>query len=177
MASRSVCISRLSAFFLLSSLGIPESPNGLLAQDATATPQVAQEEGSQYARVRFLEGDVSVVPSEAAAAPDQSGVNTPILPGDQLQTRDGRAEVQFADGGVLRLDRKTQVEASALPDLTNTLRTAPPASPAATSSCSRSSTDAQVCRYPTASIYLLSAGSSRMTSHPMAGSAFRPYVL
>jgi hypothetical protein len=177
----------LSAFFLLSSLGAPESPNGLLAQDATATPQVsqdatatpqvAQEEGSQYARVRFLEGDVAIVPSEAAASPDQFGVNTPILPGDQLQTRDGRAEVQFADGGVLRLDRRTQVEAAALPDLTNKLENRTLLKLSSGSIFLHllplNSTDEQVrVDTPTASIYLLSAGIFRIDVAPDGGRVF-----
>lgn len=173
METRSGLMSRLSAVFLLSSLGVPGSSTDALAQtqDTSTAPQVAQEEGSLYARVRFLEGDVSVVPGEAAAAPEQFGVNTPILAGDRLQTRDGRAEVQFADGGVLRLDRGTTIEAAALPDLTNKLENRTLLKLAAGSIYLHllplDSTDEQVrVDTPSATIYLLSAGIFRIDVAP-----------
>lgn len=171
METRMRLMSRLSAFFLISSLGVPGSLAPAFAQEATPTPQVVQEEGSLYARIRFMEGDVGIVPGEAAAAPEQIGVNTPILAGDQIQTRDGRIELQFADGGVLRLDRGTKVEAAALPDLTNQLENRTLLKLSSGSIYLHllplNSTDEQVrVDTPFATIYLLSAGIFRIDLAP-----------
>lgn len=171
MDTRWRLISNLSAFFLISSLGVPGSPVDAVAQEASTTPQVAQEEGALYARVRFLEGEVKIIPGEAAAAPAQTGVNTPVLAGDQIQTGNGRIEVQFADGGVLRLDRGTAIETAALPDLTNQLENRTLLKLSSGSIYLHllplDSTDEQVrVDTPSASIYLLSAGIFRIDVAP-----------
>lgn len=77
-----------------------------LAQPAAA---VAEDEGGQ-ARLRLVEGGVALQrPDEAGA--EEARANVPFLPGDRLWSdAGGRAELQFADGGLLRLDRRSKLD-------------------------------------------------------------------
>lgn len=67
--------------------------------------------GTRAARLASVEGTAQIFgPGET---PDQAGpvqVNMPLLEGTQLRTgEDGRAEVQFEDGGVVRLTPNSQI--------------------------------------------------------------------
>jgi hypothetical protein len=59
------------------------------------------------AHVSLVEGTVVL---ERDGRPDTSPSSMPILAGDRLRTRDGRAEVLFADGSTLHLDHETIVD-------------------------------------------------------------------
>ena len=76
---------------------------------ALAVPAAAQEAFTD-ARVRYLEpGAVLQRASEAGA--EEAIPNMPFLPGDRAWTDGtGRAELQFADGTLLRLDVRYQRE-------------------------------------------------------------------
>ena len=77
-----------------------------LAQPARAT---AEEDGGQ-ARLRLVEGGVALQRPDEAGSEEARG-NVPFLPGDRLWSdAGGRAEVQFADGSVLRLDRRSKLD-------------------------------------------------------------------
>src|SRR5215470_7821593 len=85
-----------------------------------AVPAVAQSDDPQaysdnylngnYGRIRFEEGGASIVRADGNTDNgERAGVNAPIFPGDSLRTDgSGRAEVQLADGTLLRLDRETE---------------------------------------------------------------------
>src|SRR5947199_2099699 len=65
---------------------------------------------SRIARLSYLEGHVSF---QHAKDVDWSAasINTPLQPADRIYTgEDGRAEIQFDEGSVLRLAEKTDVE-------------------------------------------------------------------
>lgn len=78
---------------------------------ALAAPARAQE-GYSHGRLRYVEPGVTVqrateVESEEAAA------NAPFLPGDRIWTdANGRAEFQFPDGTVVRLERRSKLDYS-----------------------------------------------------------------
>ena len=64
----------------------------------------------RHAQVRFTEGGVSLQRAAEMEA-EEAGPNLPFLPGDRLGTNEsGRAELQFSDGSVLRVDRRTKLD-------------------------------------------------------------------
>ena len=70
----------------------------------------AEEDGSSFARVRYLEGELEITRIQ-----DQESyfatVNTPVMAGDQLRTDPGgRAEIQLGDGSLLLADRATRFD-------------------------------------------------------------------
>jgi hypothetical protein len=78
-------------------------------------PVRAQEDegGSAYARIRFVESTLTI--HRGAEADSISGtLNTPLVPGDAAWTDGGRAEIELADGSLLRLDEGTHVEVRSL---------------------------------------------------------------
>jgi hypothetical protein len=79
------------------------------------------EGGAAYGRIRYLEGEVAVTGTLGERAGESLGINSPVLPQDQVATGEGRVEVQLADGSLVRLDRATLLEARALADIANTL--------------------------------------------------------
>jgi hypothetical protein len=56
----------------------------------------------RYVRLRSVEGDVTVYPSDSDR-PNEATVNTPLLDGDEIQTGDGRAELSFRNGITVRI--------------------------------------------------------------------------
>src|SRR5262249_51574367 len=71
---------------------------------------------SRIARVSYLDGHVSF---QYANDPDwnAASINLALQPGDRLYTgEDGRAEIEFDDGSVLRMAEKADVEILALKD-------------------------------------------------------------
>lgn len=74
-------------------------PGLTMAQDAGAPPAPAT--------LAYLEGGVDL---DHEGVNDAASAPTLLLDGDRLRTRNGRAEVVFADGSLLHIDRDTQVE-------------------------------------------------------------------
>lgn len=61
---------------------------------------------SQYIRLRYVEGQVTIHGSDGQ---QQATINTPILQGDEVETSDGRGELAFRSGLVIRLADYTGV--------------------------------------------------------------------
>ncbi len=97
--NRPVLSRRQSRFFLAALFA-------LLSAGVTG----AEEDGSSFARVRYLEGELEITRIQ-----DQEShfatVNTPVMAGDQLRTDPGgRAEIQLGDGSLLLADRATRFD-------------------------------------------------------------------
>ena len=78
---------------------------------------LAQDEGyydRSYARMSYIKGDVSVQRASDQGF-EQGEVNLPLVQGDKLGTRDGRAEIQFGKSNYLRIDANTQLDFKGLP--------------------------------------------------------------
>ena len=56
----------------------------------------------RYVRLRSVEGDVSINPSDGQRATEAT-MNTPLMDGDEIQTGDGRAELSFRNGITVRI--------------------------------------------------------------------------
>jgi hypothetical protein len=88
-----------------------------VALAALAAPAYAEDDSSmRLVRLSYLEGHVSYQRSSEAdwSAPS---INFPLEPGDRIYTgQDGRAEIQFDDGSVIRLAENTDFEILALND-------------------------------------------------------------
>jgi hypothetical protein len=135
-------------------------------EDAGGEPA---ESGAMYARLLYFEGGISLRrPAELNLPGSQVTPNTPLVPGDEIWTgQDGRAEVQLADGAILRLDTSARLSLLSLADLdgafddTTLLRL-----PNGSLYIRASSFDAQRRRFqidtPAGSIFLLSEGIFRV---------------
>ena len=75
-------------------------------------------QAGNFGRVRFAEGGITILRADGQTdSGDRAGVNAPIFPGDALRTDSGgRAEVQLANGTLLRLDRDSEVVFQSLPE-------------------------------------------------------------
>ncbi len=70
--------------------------------------------GARAVRLSYVEGQVEVSQGNAVLAP-QALANTPLFEGTQLNTgEDGRAEIQFEDGSVVRLSPNSALTLSVL---------------------------------------------------------------
>ncbi len=67
-----------------------------------------------YARLSYVKGDVFVQRS-ADLGYEEGAVNLPVVEGDKLGTREGRAEIHFGKKNYLRVDNFTQVDFATLP--------------------------------------------------------------
>jgi len=56
----------------------------------------------RYVRLRYLEGDVTIYP-EDGQRPNDATINSPVLDGDVVETANGRAELSFRNGVLVRL--------------------------------------------------------------------------
>ncbi|HMA45976.1 MAG TPA: FecR family protein, partial [Frankiaceae bacterium] len=76
-------------------------------------PAVAQDQdGYRHGRLRYVDPGVSLQRATDAGAEEASG-NEPFLPGDRVWTDGGgRAEFQFPDGSLVRLDRRSKLDYS-----------------------------------------------------------------
>ena len=89
-------------------------------QDAQAAPDpdnaaVAPVQG-RVARISDVEGSVTVTDA-GAAQPQQAVANMPAVGGTMLETgQDGRAEIQFTDGSVVRIVPNSRLQIMAMPD-------------------------------------------------------------
>lgn len=78
---------------------------------------LAQDEGyydRSFARMSYVKGDVSVQRASDQGF-EQGEVNLPLVQGDKLGTKDGRAEIHFGKSNYLRLDAETQLDFYGLP--------------------------------------------------------------
>jgi ferric-dicitrate binding protein FerR (iron transport regulator) len=74
-----------------------------------ASPLLAQDD-YLYGRVRYAEPGVTIQQGSEGVA-SEAEANLPLLPGDRVWTDGGgRAEFQFADGSLLRLDARSKLE-------------------------------------------------------------------
>ncbi|HXH28587.1 MAG TPA: FecR family protein, partial [Candidatus Polarisedimenticolia bacterium] len=80
----------------------------------------AQDEdyGATYARVRYLEGQVTLQRTGESEV-TEAALNDPLAPGDRIWTEAGRAEIALADGSILRLDDSTRLILRSLADIDN----------------------------------------------------------
>ncbi len=69
----------------------------MLLQPDGASHADEQDLGPTYARVRYLEGALTVQRTGEGEV-SQAGQNSPVAPGDSAWTDDGRAEIALADG-------------------------------------------------------------------------------
>jgi hypothetical protein len=68
------------------------------------------EDGYRHGRVRFVEPGATLQRADEATA-EEAVANLPFLPGDRVWTdAAGRAEFQFPDGTVVRLDRRSKLD-------------------------------------------------------------------
>lgn len=78
-----------------------------IAGSAYAQDRPAAEASAGPANLAFVEGSVDVVHEGVAARADAPLL---LLDGDVVQTRNGRAEIVFADGSLLHIDHDAELE-------------------------------------------------------------------
>jgi len=85
-----------------------------LAALAVLLPGLGSAQDSyRHGRVLHVEGTVTIQ-RVAEAVAEEAVPNLPFLPGDRVWTdRESRGEFQFADGTLLRIDRRTKIEYAA----------------------------------------------------------------
>lgn len=89
-----------------------------LPRQARAEDVEDPEYGSTYARVRYVEGEATLlrfVDGEVI----QAEINDPLESGDRSATLGGRLEIGLADGATLWLDERTAVDLRSLSDVEN----------------------------------------------------------
>jgi hypothetical protein len=75
-----------------------------------ALPAAAWDEDYRHGRVRYADPGV-VLQRASESSAEEASPNVPFLPGDRVWTDGGgRAEFQFADGSVLRLDSRSKLD-------------------------------------------------------------------
>jgi hypothetical protein len=75
-----------------------------------ALPAFAEEDGYRHGRVRFVEPGVTLQRATEVSA-EEALANLPFLPGDRVWTDTaGRAEMQFPDGTIVRVDRRSKLD-------------------------------------------------------------------
>ncbi len=75
-----------------------------------ALAKAGQETSYSYGHIRYIEGEVHLQRS-SEPEPEVASINYPVLPGDRAWTlAESRAEVEYADGSLLRLDQRTRVD-------------------------------------------------------------------
>jgi len=75
-----------------------------------AAPALAWDEDYRHGRIRYLEPGVALQRADDASA-EEALVNLPFLPGDRVWTDGaGRAEFQFQDGTLVRLDSRSKID-------------------------------------------------------------------
>lgn len=92
----------------------------LAAIAVLSCPVMATEGGSSYGHVSFVEDPAVIIRSDQAE--HKAVVNLPLAPGDTIVTgNNGRCELQFDNGTVIRLDKNSRLSVSTLqaPSLTS----------------------------------------------------------
>lgn len=86
----------------------------LCASFGFSSPQEEEYYGNSFARLSYVKGDVYIQRAEDMGY-EEGTVNLPIVQGDKLGTRDGRAEIHFGRRNYLRIDKDTQIDFIKLP--------------------------------------------------------------
>lgn len=68
----------------------------------------AAQNDDRYVRLRYVTGDVTILPADGTRSSDATP-NSPILDGDEIQTANGRAELSFRNGVVVRIGDDSDV--------------------------------------------------------------------
>ena len=68
-----------------------------------------------YARLSYVNGDVFIQRAGDSGF-EEGDVNLPIVEGDKIGSREGRAEIHFGKKNYLRIDRQTQLDLIELPE-------------------------------------------------------------
>jgi hypothetical protein len=95
----------------------------LVAVLALTLPGMAAEAESIYGHVSFVENQAAVIHMDQAE--NKAVVNLPLVPGDTIATGiDGRCELQFDNGTVIRLDKNSRLRITTVqaPTLTSRLK-------------------------------------------------------
>jgi hypothetical protein len=79
-----------------------------------SSPQDEEYYSRAFLRLNYVKGDVFIQRAEDLGF-DEGTVNMPIVAGDKLGTRDGRAEIHFGRKNYLRVDKYTQIDFIKLP--------------------------------------------------------------
>ena len=79
-----------------------------------STPQEEEYYSNAFLRLNYVKGDVFIQRAEDMGY-EEGTVNLPIVVGDKLGTRDGRAEIHFGRKNYLRVDKYTQIDFVKLP--------------------------------------------------------------
>ena len=79
-----------------------------------STPQEEEYYSNAFLRLNYVKGDVFIQRAEDMGF-EEGTVNLPIVVGDKLGTRDGRAEIHFGRKNYLRVDKYTQIDFVKLP--------------------------------------------------------------
>ena len=96
--------------FVTSNVRAEDDPQALPQRQPQAQPQAPSAVG----RISVIHGDVSIMHGDAGESVAGT-VNTPVVPGDKVTTRDqSRAEVQLDFANVMRLDQRTEATAADL---------------------------------------------------------------
>lgn len=74
----------------------------------SSLPALASE-SSRYVRLKYAEGEVTISPSDKQR-PTDATMNTPVLDGDQILTGNGRAELTFRNGIIVRVGDNSTVQ-------------------------------------------------------------------
>jgi FecR protein len=79
-------------------------------------PSAHAADQSRVIRLRDVEGDVTMHPSDSQR-PQDATMNMPVLDGDELETQEGRAELAFRNGIVVRVgdDSRIRIESAYSP--------------------------------------------------------------
>src|SRR5262245_30049580 len=59
-------------------------------------------DNDRYARLRYIEGEVALYPNDNDR-PTEATINSPLLDGDEIETQNGRAEISYKNGIVVRM--------------------------------------------------------------------------
>ncbi len=86
----------------------------LCASIGFSSPQEQEYYNNAFARLNYVKGDVYIQRAEDMGY-EEGTVNLPIVGGDKLGTRDGRAEIHFGRKNFLRVDKYTQIDFVKLP--------------------------------------------------------------
>ncbi len=79
-----------------------------------SSPQEEEYYSDAFARLNYVNGDVYIQRAEDMGY-EEGTVNLPLVMGDKLGTRDGRAEIHFGKRNYLRVDKDTQIDFVRLP--------------------------------------------------------------
>ena len=117
---RAACRRGACVGFALLAATLPFLADPVFSDPALSDPVLSSDEesGATYARVRYLEGGLTLERASLGEAVEGS-LNSPIASGDAVWTRGGRAEIELADAAVIWMDDDTRIEFRTLADAGN----------------------------------------------------------